>query len=172
MQPRLVLALAAPALAAVALGPPIRPAPPLLLNTSASEPVGLYLHQDQVPRVGRVIAFRPPPAAWPYVAAAMPARARGGILKTIGAGEGDRVCTRGGRLAVNGRDVAPIASRDSRGRSLPHWEGCRALGAGEYFVVSTRIPNSFDSRYYGPVRRQDVIGVYRALGAPRRPAAA
>jgi len=31
------------------------------------------------------------------------------------------------------------------------------------FVFSARVPNSFDSRYYGPVRRSDVMGSYRRL---------
>lgn len=138
-------------------------APPVLLNTSASEPRGLYVRTTAPAAVGRIIAFRPPADAYPYVAQAMPERARTSILKTVRAGEGDLVCAQQRRLAVNGRVWGAIAVSDRSGRKLPHWRGCHRLMAGEYFVFSARIPSSFDSRYYGPVRRGDMLGVYRPL---------
>lgn len=138
-------------------------APPVLINTSASEPPGVYVRTSAVPAVGRIIAFRPPAGAYPYVAEAMPERARTSILKTVRAGAGDWVCADHHQLAVNGRTWAGIAAVDRLGRPLPQWRDCRRLAGGEFFVFSTRIPNSFDSRYYGPVRRADVLGVYRPL---------
>ena len=45
----------------------------------------------------------------------------------------------------------------------PRWRACRRLDAGEFFVFSNRIPNSFDSRYYGPVRREAIVGVFRPI---------
>lgn len=147
----------------IGLAQALIPAPAILINTSASEPPGLYVLSAAKPAVGGIIAFRPPPAAWPYVGVALPERARTSILKTIRAGEGDLVCARGQELAINGERVASIARQDRRGRALPRWTGCGRLGRDEYFVFSARIPNSFDSRYYGPVRRNEVIGVYRRL---------
>ncbi|GGL35850.1 S26 family signal peptidase [Caulobacter rhizosphaerae] len=138
-------------------------APLVLVNTSPSEPVGLYIRAAGPPGPGRVIAFRAPAQAYPYVATVLPERARSSILKTVRAGEGDLVCAGASRLAVNGRTWALIAATDRLGRTLPHWRGCRRLVAGEYFVFSSRIPNSFDSRYYGPVTAGDVIGVYKPL---------
>ncbi len=147
----------------IALAQAMLSAPAVLVNTSSSEPTGLYVRLGLAPAVGRLIAFRPPPGAWPYVGQAMPERARSSILKTIRAGEGDHVCTAGHQLAINGVRLEPIARVDRRGRVLPQWGGCRRLAHDEFFVFSARIPNSFDSRYYGPVRRSDVIGVYRPL---------
>ncbi len=145
----------------------LAPGPLALWNSSPSEPVGLYVRDRAAPAVGRLIAFRPPPDAWPYVGQTMPERARTSILKTVVASRGDLVCARDARLRLNGRDIAPIAARDRLGRALPHWTGCRRLGVDEFFVYSARIANSFDSRYYGPVRRRDVIGVYRPVGRVR-----
>ena len=50
-----------------------------------------------------------------------------------------------------------------RARTLPVWRGCRALRRGEFFVFSNRIPNSFDSRYYGPVTQAQILGVFQPL---------
>tara|TARA_R110000787_G_scaffold274905_2_gene383031 strand:+ start:10918 stop:11280 length:363 start_codon:yes stop_codon:yes gene_type:complete len=100
----------------------------------------------------------------PYAAEHMPPLIRAGIIKQIAAGQGDRVCTTGpDGLAINGRAVAPIVQADRFGRQLPHWRACRTLRAGEYFVFSDRIPNSYDSRYYGPVRSTDIIGTFRPI---------
>ena len=77
----------------------------------------------------------------------------------VAAAQGDLVCARGGVLAINGLPIAPIYARDPRGRALPQWNGCRRLRPAEYFVYSDRIPNSFDSRYFGPVRASGVLGV-------------
>jgi conjugative transfer signal peptidase TraF len=148
----------------------LAPTPPLLVNASPSEPVGLYVRTRSPPGPGRIIAFRAPQAAYPYVALALPERARTSILKTVRAGQGDQVCAAGHRLSVNDRDWAPIATADRHGRVLPQWSGCRRLRAGEYFVFSARIPNSFDSRYYGPIRTDQVIAVYRPLLVADAPA--
>jgi type IV secretory pathway protease TraF len=37
------------------------------------------------------------------------------------------------------------------------------MGPDEIFVFSARAPNSFDSRYYGPIHRADVLGSYRLV---------
>ncbi len=156
----------------VALAQALQPAPLILFNDTPSEPTGLYLRSSDAPAVGTIIAFRPPAAAWPYVGEALPARARTSILKTIRAGQGDQVCAERHVLAIKGHPVARIARADRQGRTLPGWSGCRRLGEGEYFVLSTRIPNSFDSRYYGPVRRGDILAVYTPLLAPPGPPSA
>jgi conjugative transfer signal peptidase TraF len=136
----------------------------IVINNSPSVPRGLYIRTRDGPAVGRVVDFRIPPSARPYV------RERTGsdgdnwyILKPVIAGPGDRVDTTGGWLLINGRRVAPIAIRDSAGVPLPVWRSDRRLGPDEFFVFSGRIPNSFDSRYYGPIRREQIESVRRPL---------
>jgi hypothetical protein len=76
------------------------------------------------------------------------------VLKPVVAGAGDIV-----DLGPDAVIVTPSASRASRsaivdglGDPLPHaaW-GRHAVAADEVWVVSTRVPNSWDSRYLGPV---------------------
>lgn len=153
------LVLAALIPAPVALGAALVDAPFVLLNTSPSEPVGLYRRVAAEPAPGALIAFRPPLAAMSYLRLAQPGRARGSILKGVAAGEGALACA-DVVLSVDGRALGAVADRDRGGRTLPRWRGCKRLEAGEYLVFSGRIPNSFDSRYYGAVRRSEILGVY------------
>lgn len=137
--------------------------PWMMINTSASEPPGLYWRSARAPAVGERIAFRPPAPARAYVRGHMPQIGRGGILKTIVAGEGALACVAGDRLILAGHRLVPVSSRGSGGAALPHWRGCITLARDQWLVLSTRIPNSFDSRYYGVVGQGDLIGVYRPL---------
>ena len=139
------------------------PHPLLLWNQTPSEPEGLYIRTDAVPRPGVIIAFRSPAAAFPYADRRMGYLHRVPILKAVAAGENDRVCTAGGVLAINGQRRGPVLDRDSHGDRLPAWRGCRVLTRGEVFVFSDRVPNSFDSRYYGPVDRAAILGVFAPL---------
>jgi conjugative transfer signal peptidase TraF len=137
----------------------------VVINTSPSVAPGLYLWSANEPTVGQIIDFRIPDFARPYVQGRT--GNNGGdwyILKPIAAGPGDRVDTTGEWLVINGHKLAPMPPpTDSSGRPLPVWRQSRVLGADEFFVFSDRIPNSFDSRCYGPIRRQHIETVRRAL---------
>ena len=137
----------------------------IVINTSPSVAPGLYIKSSALPAVGCIVDFRIPELARQYV------QARTGhcgadwyILKPVAAGPGDRVDTTGAALFINGREIAPMPpERDGAGRTLPVWRGTRVLGPDEFFVFSDRIPNSFDSRCYGPIRRAQVAAVRRQL---------
>ncbi len=158
-----IIAWATAPLAGLGLISALAPRPALLWNTSESEPKGLYLRTPERVRTGRVIAFRAPDLAFPYADGRMGYLRRVPILKQVAASAGDEVCTQGGSLRINGRWRAPVLVYDPRGKPLPRWRACRRLRAGEFFVFSDLIPNSFDSRYYGPVRIDQVVGVFRPL---------
>ena len=136
----------------------------LVINTSPSVAPGIYISVDEKPAVGRIVDFRIPARAWPYI------RQRTGhmgrnwyILKPIAAGPGDRVNTMGHWLYINGRKIAPIYTHDEKGRLLPHWRADCVLGSHEHFVYSSRIWNSFDSRYYGPISQNQITAVRQPL---------
>ena len=136
----------------------------IVINTSPSVAPGIYLRVDERPAVGRIVDFRIPARAWPYI------RERTGhagrrwyILKPIAAGPGDEVNTMGRWLYINDRKIAPIYTHDEKGRLLPHWRADCVLGPHEYFVYSSRIWNSFDSRYYGPIQQGQITAVRAPL---------
>lgn len=143
--------------------------PLLLWNRTASEPEGLYVRDRRPVAVGALIAFPAPATAFPYADARMGYLRRTPILKAVAAGAGDHVCTAGDILKINGRALGPVYHQDRTGRTLPRWQGCRRLGENELFVFSARIPNSFDSRYFGPVSRDRIVGVFRPLARPITP---
>ena len=164
-QRRRLLVIAVAVAPAVLLGvlALVVPGPSLLWNRSESEPRGLYIRSAAVPNRGQIIAFPAPPSVLTYASGRMAYLRHMPILKQVAATSGDTVCTLGGKLVINGVWRAPVLAHDSEGRSLPRWRGCRRLGQGEFFVFSNRIRASFDSRYYGPVRREAIVGVFRPI---------
>jgi conjugative transfer signal peptidase TraF len=161
-----VIAFALVPVAFAAVLASVIPSPSLLWNRSESEPRGLYVRSAAAPGRGQIIAFAAPPSALSYAGGRMAYLRRIPILKQVAAMPGDTICTLGGKLTINGAWRAPILSQDQEGRLLPRWQACRRLETGEIFVFSNRIPNSLDSldsRYYGPVRREAIVGVFRPL---------
>jgi conjugative transfer signal peptidase TraF len=136
----------------------------LLYNPSASAPRGFYWRDPFATyRVGRY-AFAHLPSASAALAAQrgyLPTNVL--LLKPIAAMHGDIVCVRHDLAFINGLPVARLLTRDAQGRPLQPWPGCRALDAGEVFLLSHNSPASFDGRYFGPVHYSDLRGVATAL---------
>ena len=132
----------------------------VVINNSPSVAPGLYIRVNQQPGIGTLVDFRVPTPARTYVFDR--AGSDGSdwyILKPIIAVAGDCVDTTGPWLMINGQRVAPMTTHDSAQRILPVWRAQRCLEEGEFFVFSDRIANSFDSRHYGPIRREQIDAV-------------
>lgn len=141
------------------------PEPPFLVNWTPSVSPGLYRRIGDLPRIGDYVAIRPIGdgfAALARIGLALPDRP---ILKPVLAGPGALVCFRNGAFHMGEHTVIPVVRRTSNGARLPIWRECRRLHEGEYFVHSDRIPNSLDSRYFGPVTADMIIGAYTLLWA-------
>ena len=129
-----------------------------LINESPSLPRGLYVRSVGGVDRGAVVAFPQPATARPYLSSlGMPGEVL--LIKRVAAIGGEVVCA--DRMAVEtpvGR--YRILASDGRGRGLEGWAGCRALEADELFLLGDT-QGSYDSRYFGPVRRAEVTGVFR-----------
>jgi type IV secretory pathway protease TraF len=86
------------------------------------------------------------------------------LVKPVVASAGDVVCRIGRNVVLQWRNVAYARVADSLGRPLPRWSGCRRLRTHDIFVLS-RDPDAFDSRYFGPVERTNVVGTALAAFA-------
>jgi len=144
----------------------------LHINLSASAPRGLY----------RIVTGIPVRGAWVVACvsadAAALARARGylwpgpcqggvqPVLKPVVATGGDVVELGPQAVVVNGYRLpaSRSAAVDALGYPLPHaaW-GRHVVGADEIWVVSTLVPNSWDSRYLGPIPASQVRAVARPV---------
>jgi conjugative transfer signal peptidase TraF len=136
--------------------------PRLVWNASPSSPRGFYLlvgPHRLAP--GVYVAARPPAHAAAMAATRGYLPAHLPLIKTVAAVAGDHVCVRGWRVLVNGRLMAVQLDRDGASRGLPRWRGCRPLGSGELLLLGLGDARSFDSRYFGPIGHDRVIG--RAL---------
>ena len=140
-------------------------APLVVYNASGSAPLGFYYLENRLPGRGELAVFRPPPAIELRIMAhdilPMPVP----LLKQVAAVEGDEVCRSKDptdAITIGGRVLAEVQATDHAGRPMPSWEGCLRLVNGEYFLLQPH-PLSFDSRYFGPVLKCDMLGVARPL---------
>src|SRR5262245_54841155 len=123
----------------------------LTLNTSASLPPGLYwTHPVRTLTPGTLVLFAAPAAVADLAVQRGYLRPATPLLKPIAAGAGATVCVTDDGVFVEGARVAPIWLLDTQGRALPRYRGCVTLQAGDVFVLRPH-PQSFDSRYFGPI---------------------
>ncbi|WP_425063481.1 S26 family signal peptidase [Pyruvatibacter mobilis] len=150
--------LTAAALATVIAGA-VPTAPRLVWNASASVPIGFYTiaPADRI-EVPDLVAVMPPESVAAfmvergYVARDVP------LLKHVLGLPGQRLCRHGRAITVDGVPLGEARDRDSRGRDLPVWQGCRAIAAGEIFLMNLDVGDSLDGRYFGPFPASAVIG--------------
>lgn len=153
------LILGASGLGLTAVTAPAPQRPILVYNATASAPVGLYrlLSSTSLNRGDLVLATAPPTARTlaaerGYLPADVP------LVKRIAALHGDIVCADGSSISINGTRVAGRLSVDAQDRQLPSWNGCRTLGPDDLFLLMPDVPQSFDSRYFGPIAKEAVRG--------------
>lgn len=158
--------LAAMSTAAILTMVALIPHTPLIIyNGSGSAPLGFYRVENRLPVRGEIAVIQPPPLIELMIVARDILPPSVPLVKQIAAIGGDEVCRSKGpdsAISINGKVVAETFEKDHNGRPLPSWEGCMRLIDGEFFLLQPH-PYSFDSRYFGPVLRCDVLGVARPL---------
>ncbi|MBL6851801.1 MAG: S26 family signal peptidase [Alphaproteobacteria bacterium] len=121
-----------------------------LWNASGSAPRGLYLLRPAKPlRGGELVAVLPPEPLARFVALRGYLPLGTPLLKHIAALGGQTVCRFGDRVAVDDHDAVLARERDTSGRPLPRWQGCRTLRNSQVFLLNPAVPDSFDGRYFG-----------------------
>jgi conjugative transfer signal peptidase TraF len=154
-----ILAFTVTATALLALPSSLGTAPRLVWNASASASLGLYWvgGKSRLERGDLALAKLPESVLRladqrGYLPTSVP------LIKHVAALPGDHICTIGRAMLIGGRIAARRLKRDSKGRLMPVWEGCRLLSADEVFLLNADVPDSFDGRYFGPTRSDEVIG--------------
>jgi conjugative transfer signal peptidase TraF len=151
----------------IAFSSAAHPMPRLLWNASASVPVGFYaVHPADRLTERELLIVRPPApvaqfmAARGYLALGVP------LIKHVAALPGQIVCRAGDTITVDGIAEAEALDRDTRGRKLPAWQGCRTMHLREVFLMNADVTDSFDGRYFGPVPDSTIIGSATPMWLP------
>jgi len=134
-----------------------RPLPILIWNASDSVPIGFYYVRKRQPQIGEIAVISPPDWVRLYASSRGYLPSDVWLLKPVFAVSGSVVCRFGRYVFVDGKHVTRAKIFDARRRLLPVWRGCRTLKSDEIFVLA-KPKNSFDSRYFGPINRSQVIG--------------
>lgn len=137
----------------------VDPPKKLIWNASASAPVGLYrvVPVDRIDVTDLAVVMPPDELAnfldkRRYLPKGLP------LLKRVLALGGTEVCRSGTDITAYGMSYGQARARDSQGRWLPVWQGCRQIAESEVFFMNWDAPDSFDSRYFGPLPLTTVIG--------------
>ena len=124
------------------------------------------------PDVGEVVVFHPPRGAEEFgdqcgagrpedgraCARPTPEMADVNFIKRVVAGPGDRVAVRNGRVILNGRRQSEPFAEPCGGAVGCHLPEAITVPAGHYFMMGDNRGASDDSRFWGPVPREWVIG--------------
>ena len=132
----------------------------LIYTLSASAPAGFYRIVDPLFDKGDLVAVCPmPPLQTRYARRGFHCDGYSALLKTIAAGSGDTVLVTGDGIRINAERLpnSKPLSHDRRGKPLTWFVGSD-LQDNEFFVVSTQTPYSFDSRYFGLVTTDQIVG--------------
>lgn len=138
--------------------------PVLVWNATASAPIGLYLREAaREPTEGDLVLVRPPPEIADFASRRNYLPAHVPLIKRIVGTAGDTICAHDDTVLLNGAFLLKRLGSDSRGRSLPHWSGCKRLDRSEIFLAMMGVDDSFDGRYFGPISASNIIGRLRPL---------
>ncbi len=80
------------------------------------------------------------------------------LLKKVAAVPGDLVCIRDQAIYINQQRFGAVLQDSKALGPLPKLNFCRPLKPGEYMLMSGQIERSFDSRYFGPILRPEIVG--------------
>lgn len=136
--------------------------PRLVWNLTESVPVGLYWIDPVAPGRGDTVALQPSPSLSAWLERAGVLRSAHILIKPLAGRAGDRVCRVGLSVTVNGMPVAQARAATGAGDALPAWSGCHNLDGDDLFLIAPH-PDSFDSRYFGPVSALRVLGIARPV---------
>ena len=114
-----------------------------------------FVYHLRKPRRGEIVVFETPPQALARCGAG------GTFVKRLVGLPGDILSFRDGRLFVNGKLL-----REPYARIDPDENDSFTVPAGRYFMLGDNRPNSCDSRVWGAVRRESLVGPVFAVYWP------
>lgn len=139
----------------------------LIYNASESAPIGFYWIDDRPAERGDYVLVRVPDRVRTLVVERGYLPPDIPLIKRVAGAGGHVVCRRNRVILIDGVTVAVAQIRDGLDREMPVWRGCHVLQERRVFLLQDH-PESFDSRYFGPVDRRLIIGRATRLRLPWR----
>ncbi|WP_332116668.1 S26 family signal peptidase [Azorhizobium caulinodans] len=137
----------------------LHPLPRFIWNASASVPIGLYaVHPAGTLSITELVVVRPPQELAQFLADRRYLPKGVPMLKRVLALPGQTVCRTGRTVTVDAIAMGEALERDSRGRPLPVWQGCKRIADGQVFLMNWQSEDSLDGRYFGPLSRTTIVG--------------
>lgn len=160
--PLLMIALVQSMFVANSALPDLRTKPPVILNETASMAKGVYVRLGEVADLkrGDIIAMPMNATSRNYLVKKLGYPDDTMLIKRVAGISGDVMCRQETAVTIGNKAVI-AALMDRHGNSLPTWGGCRVLLPNEVFLLGDHA-SSFDSRYFGPVTKDELVGIYRA----------
>jgi conjugative transfer signal peptidase TraF len=130
----------------------------LTYQVSPSMPMGWYYYKPltEIHR-GQWVSLKAPDFAEQYLQRHHLVPHSGVLIKAIAGVPGDFACQQDSQLTVNHRVVATLLERDRFQQVIARQHFCRYLLPDEYLVLGLSDPRSYDSRYFGPVPRDQLL---------------
>ncbi len=142
----------------------IKPTTYYIWNASESAPIGLYLIQPTGRLfVTKLLAVEPPEPLATFLADGRYLPRGIPMLKRVLALPGQTVCRDKLTVTIDNIEMGKARERDSRGRPLPIWQGCRIIAEGEVFLMNWQSPDSLDGRYFGALPTNAIVGLAEPL---------
>ena len=136
-----------------------RSVPRFVWNVSDSVPIGLYrLRPAGKLAVTELVAAQPPEPTATFLADCNYLPRNVPMLKRVLALPDQTVCREHLTITVDGIAMGVARERDTRGRPLPVWQGCRVVADGEVFLMNWQSADSLDGRYFGLLPASAIIG--------------
>ena len=128
-------------------------------NRTESVAKGLYFVDRSAPlSKGDLVAFEPSDEVRRWLDQEGIVGSDWPLLKHVAGLEGDEICRCGTGILINGSHVADALETTRSGSTLPAWQGCRTLQAGQVFLLNDH-PRSVDGRYFGAQLRARILGI-------------
>ncbi len=120
-----------------------------------------FIYHFKEPERGDIVVFETPPEARTRCGAG------GTFVKRLIGLPGDRIAEREGAVYVNGKRLAEPYLKPGQREDATFPE--RRIGEGQYFMMGDNRGQSCDSRVWGPVPRENIIGeVFAVYWPPQR----
>ena len=137
----------------------VKPTTRYIWNASESATIGLYSVQPTGRLfVTELLAVEPPEPFATFLADGRYLPRGIPMLQRVLALPGQTVCRDQLTVTVDDIEMGKARDRDSRGRPLPIWQGCRVIAEGEVFLMNWQSADSLDGRYFGALPTSAIVG--------------